>query len=161
MKSIYAFEPKIYLDKKSGVYKVCYYNVALTDYLKEKSEMLLKEITYLPKELQRVFLRAFYDDEGCVNFILNYRKRQIRGYQHDDQILETIKKLLEVFKIKGSVDSRFHEIIIGRKENLIAFQKEINFSKGVAINPKRTNSVWGKRIEKREILAKAIQSYTT
>ena len=103
------------------------------------------------------FLQSFFDDEGSVDF----RKavRRVRGYQHNDKILFLIQKLLKDFQIASKVDTRFHEIIIGRRENISKFARKINFSKGVKINGKRSNSVWKKSLEKKTILAKLLSSY--
>jgi len=83
----------------------------------------------------------------------------VRGYQNDLDILELVQCLLKEFDIESRVDKKYKEIIISRKKNLIKFQKEINFSKGVYINPSRKNSIWKEKLEKREILAKMINSY--
>lgn len=51
------------------------------------------------------------------------------------------------------------EIVISRKPSFIKFRDKINFSKGVYINPKHRNSIWKKKLEKREILDIIIASY--
>ncbi len=52
-----------------------------------------------------------------------------------------------------------NEVVIVGKENLIRFEREINFSPGVYMNGKRSNSRWKKHIEKRELLKRAIKSF--
>jgi hypothetical protein len=73
--------------------------------------------------------------------------------------LELIQKLLKDFNIESKIDSKYKEIVISRKESLIRFRNEINFSRGIYINPKRRNSIWKQKLEKREILDKIINSY--
>ncbi len=134
-----------------------YFNIELNAYIKKKSKELLKYIKTASIKHKRVFLKSFFDDEGCVSF---YKKsRKVRGYQHNIKILKIVKKLLLDFQIESSIENKNTEIVIRRKENLKKFQKEINFSKGIYINPNRKNSVWNKKIEKRKILKKAINSY--
>jgi len=67
--------------------------------------------------------------------------------------------LLKDFDIESKIDNKYQEIIISRKPNIIKFRDKINFSKGIYINPNRKNSIWKKKLEKREILDKIIDSY--
>jgi len=154
MMSVYDYKPSEC--SQNGVIRISYHNVALAIYLGEKSRRLINEIDILPRELKRVFLRAFYDDEGCMYF--SGKKRAVRGYQHDDRILEIVQRLLKGFQINSTI-SRFYEVSISRRENLECFAKEINFSPGVRINGERSNSIWRRPLEKREILRRALASY--
>ncbi|MDO8576120.1 MAG: LAGLIDADG family homing endonuclease, partial [bacterium] len=158
MKIIYPLEPKRYVDAVTGVSRISYYNVALAAYIKEKSIKLLNEIEKLPKELRREFLRSFFDDEGCMDYNVNKKHRRIRGYQKNVSILHLVRKLLSDLGIQSRVVPP-NEVVITGKENLLKFQKEINFSPGVRINGDRPNSVWKQHLEKREILRRAIESY--
>jgi hypothetical protein len=153
---VYDFSPKIYINNVTGVYKICYNNVAMANFFKVKVERLLSEITELDKSNQREFLRAFFDDEGCMDFRGN--KRRVRGYQKNKKILMIIKNLLKNFNIDSKLEGQ-NEVVVSGKENLKKFQKEINFSKGVRINPNRTNSIWKKNLEKRKLLDMAIKSF--
>lgn len=154
MKYVYDYKPREL--SRNEVIRISYHNVALAKYLTDKSKQLLKEIDALSQELKRVFLRAFYDDEGCMDF--NGVNREVRGYQYNDGILEIIQRLLTEFTINAKI-SRFHEITISRRENIEKFAREINFSPGVRINGNRSNSIWRQHLEKREILRRAIASY--
>lgn len=156
MKLIYEYEPTSRV-KGGGVITIGYHNAALTNFIRSRSESLIRDISNLDKECQRQFLKAFFDDEGCVR--LKNNKRFVKGYQHDNKILYLVQKLLLKLSIESKVDSRFHEIIISRKENLEKFAKEINFMPSLSVNGKRSNSVWKRDIEKREILARALNSY--
>ena len=155
---IYNFEPKRHHDTISGVYKIRYYNVALKNYLEDKAKELKKIIDTLPLECQREFLRAFFDDEGCMDYRPSRNVRQIRGYQKDRDVLNIIQKLLHNFGIEAKVKEPNEVVIVGR-ENLKKFRKEINFSKGVRLNPRRANSIWKKEIEKCTLLDQAIKSF--
>lgn len=158
MKEIYRFLPSHYFNTLTGVSRISYHNVALGPYIKQKSKQLLEEVKQLPKDLKREFLVAFFDDEGCMDFRPKTNARRIRGYQKDTRILYIIKSLLSDFGIKASVQKP-NEVVISGKENLIKFRKEINFSSGVFINGNRTNSIWKKHLEKRELLDRAIASF--
>ena len=157
MKIVYDREPKRYLNLLTGVSRISYFNVSLAEYMKEKSDSLLKEILTLDKELQREFIRSFFDDEGCMDFRLRRNVRQIRGYQKESSILFLIQRLLLNFDITARTNR--NEVIISGKDNLVKFQGEINFSPGVRINGNRSNSIWKKSYEKRDLLARAISSF--
>ena len=158
MKEIYRFHPSRYFNTLTGVSRISYHNVALGPYIKQKSKQLLEEVIQLPKDLKREFLVAFFDDEGCMDFRPGINARRIRGYQKDTSILKLITTLLSDFGIKSRFQKPNEVVIIG-KENLIKFQKEINFSPGVYINGNRTNSIWKKHLEKRDLLDRAIASF--
>ena len=155
MKHVYGYDPVNYSYK--GVNRICYFNAELRDLFIEKRDELLKNIILFDQEKQRMFLKSFFDDEGCVTF--KRGKKIIRGYQHNDKILCLVQKLLKNFEIESKVSTRFHEIIISRKENLEKFAREINFSTGLKVNGNRSNSIWNKNLEKREILRMALASY--
>lgn len=158
MKDVYTFPPARYYNNITGVHRICYFNVALGAYIKKKAEDLLQNIEGLPLNTKKSFLQAFFDDEGCMDFRPDINARRIRGYQKDTGILGLISNLLLDFEI----ESRFqkpNEVIIRGKENLKRFQKEIGFSPGVKINGGRTNSIWKKHLEKRELLNRAIVSF--
>lgn len=138
VKQVYKFKPSK-TESTPGVKRISYYNVELGLYMKKKSKKLLDSIQSIDKNCQKIFLKAFFDDEGCIS--VHGSKRTVRGYQHNYKILKLIKSLLKNFNIDSRVDKKYNEIIISRKENLIKFQKEINFSKGVCINPDRKNSI--------------------
>ena len=158
MRSIYDFNPKEYINIETGVSRISYHNVALANYLKNKSEELLTQAPNLQLELKREILRAFFDDEGCMDFRPNTNSRRIRGYQKNIKILKLISTLLFDIGIE-SCFQKPNEVVISGKENLLKFQKEINFSRGVYINGNRTNSIWKKHLEKRDLLDKAIASF--
>lgn len=57
-----------------------------------------------PSELKSAFLKAFYNDEGCMDF--NGKIRRVRGYQHSHHILTLVRKLLAEFNIPSKIDPR-------------------------------------------------------
>lgn len=160
MEEVYDFEPKRYLNPVTGVMRSSYHNVAMANFFLEKIEELCNRIKDLSLGCQREFLRAFFDDEGCMDFRIQGNRKQIRGYQNDRSILLLVQRLLKNLNIESRLKGR-NEVVISGKENLIRFRDEINFSKGVRINPNRTNSRWKKNLEKRKLLNMAIKSFKT
>lgn len=160
MREWYDFEPSRYYNKMTGVSRITYNNVALGSYLQKKSKELLQIVRDMPVDYKREFLRAFFDDEGCIDYRPKDGRRSIRGYQKDIKILKLIRSILADVHIDSRV-AQPNEVVITGKENLIQFEKEINFSPGVYMNGNRSNSRWKKHIEKRELLRKAITSFKT
>ena len=158
MSQVYDFEPKPYFNNITGVNRISYFNVALSAYFKEKSINLIEHVVSMPINLKREFLKAFFDDEGCMDFRPKRNLRRVRGYQKDNRILYIVQKLLLDFKILSKIQKP-NEIVIGGKENLERFRKQINFSQGVRINGNRSNSIWKKSLEKRVLLDQAIKSF--
>lgn len=156
MRTVYPFPPKKY-ESTPGVYKTSYYNVELAIYLQVKATELLATIEDMRMDHQRVFLRAFFDDEGSMYFIGT--RRAVRGFQHDEKILNLISRLLKNFNIESSVDTKYSEVTITRRENIKSFAREVNFTPGVCVNGKRKNSTWKQSFQKREILERALASY--
>ena len=156
----YSFVPSRHVNAQSGVHKIYYHNVGLGIFMLKKADELLKCAKQLSRDCQKEFIRAFFDDEGCMDFRPKENRRRVRGYQKDREVLVLIQRLLVNFQIASHIKDP-NEIVITGKENLKKFQKEINFSKGVRVNGKRTNNVWKKNIEKRELLDMAIKSFKT
>ena len=144
---------------RRGLITIRYGNSVLADFLYQKSKELVGNIDNLPPELQRAFLRSFFDDEGCISYEISRKERRVRGYQQDLEILYLIQKLLRNFGIESVIREKSGEIVVSRRENLIRFREQINFSPGVYINGLRKNSVHKKSLEKRKLLDMAIDSY--
>ena len=157
MNKVFGLKPYKYFFQDTGVYRIAYYNVELASFFKNKALWLMANINNLSISEKRVFLQAFFDDEGCAHW--RKKKRIVRGFQKDLKILELVEQLLKDFNIQSTIDKKYKEIIISKKENLIKFQKEINFSSGIFINPNRKNSIWKQKLEKRYILSEMINSY--
>ncbi len=147
---------KVY-DAPGGVKRVCYFNVEVASFIRQKADELLNYIVSASDSHKVSFLRAFFDDEGCITFTA--KKRLIRGYQHSLPTLRLIKKLLADFYIESRVDEKYYELYISKKCNLLKFQELINFTFEVCVNGNRSNSIWKKDLEKREILRMALASY--
>ena len=156
MRIVYDYEPKR-IESLPGVYRISYNNVELRSYLKDKSQELLRSVSIMDQELQRAFLQAFFDDEGSMYWIR--KKRVVRGYQHSLRRLILVHNLLHRFNIMSHIDAKYFEITISRRENIERFAKEINFSPGLTVNGMRSNSIWKRSLEKREILKMALDSY--
>ncbi len=157
MQKIFNLKPRRRHNKETGVRRISYHYVELADYVRKRSDELKKYIktAFLPEK--KIFLKAFFDDEGCVGRW--GKKRLVRGYQHNLEILKLIQKLLKDFNIESKIDKKYSEIVVSRKENLVKFRDYINFSEDVFINPKRKNSVWKRKLQKRDLLDMAIASY--
>ena len=155
---VYDYAPATYTDVKTGVHRISYHNVALALFFKQKSIELVDTVDHFPLEHQREFVRAFFDDEGCMDYRVKRNLRCIRGYQDDVGVLQAVQTCLAHFGIDANLKGRNEVVIVGR-ENLQRFQKEINFSKGVRINGNRSNSLWGVSLEKRVLLNRAIKSF--
>jgi hypothetical protein len=158
MKLLYSYEPIEYTNPITGVHRISYHNVTLATFLAQKADELVRVIEELSRECQREFLRAFFDDEGCMDYREKRNLRQIRGYQKNEKILFIVQRLLCNFNIEARRKGRNEVTIIGQ-ENLRQFQKEINFSSGVCINGNRPNSLWKQSLEKKVLLARALKSY--
>ena len=156
---IFGIKPILH-KRKDGVIVMAFHNVEFAKCIKERINKIFSYLkTKATKEEKRTFLKAFFDDEGGVYYNCN-DKRRVRGYQESCKILEDIAYLLKTFGIKSRIDKHSKAVEITGKQNLITFVKEINFSPLICINPNRKNSIWKEEIEKREILNKAISSYT-
>ncbi len=158
MRNFYDYPPKRYHDAHTGVERISYFNVALGEHILLKVKELISDIRSLDTSLQLEFLRSFFDDEGCIDFRPRKGVRRVRGYQKDRKILLLVKKLLT----QSGIGSRVvypNEIVVTGKKDLCLFQELINFSPGVRINGNRSNSIWKKSYEKRELLRRAIASY--
>lgn len=157
LSDLFKFKPYYRIYEDTGVHRISYYRIEIAHYFKDHIAELKRSIKKSSLMNKRIFLRAFFDDEGCAYLWKNARK--VRGYQHNLKILKLVQQLLKDFNIESKIDEKYQEIIISRKENLIKFRDKINFSKGVYINPDRKNSVWKRKLEKRKILDIAIDSY--
>jgi len=154
---IFKAKPEVKL-RDNGVYGLTFYHVEFADYIKNRKDKLLSYLNNGASELEkRLFLKAFFDDEGCVYY--RDDKRRVRGYQKSYLILEQIRNLLSSFGIRARINKKATDIEISGQRNLIRFSKEINFSPKIYINPNRKNGIWKKKISKREILDLALKSY--
>lgn len=158
MRAEYDFEPKRYQNPLTGVFRISYHNVVLGAYIQKKSIELLRSIKGMPLDFKREFVRAFFDDEGCMDFRPKTNHRRVRGYQKEVHVLKIVRELLEEFSIDSHIEMPNEVVIVG-KDNLQRFEQEINFSPGVYMNGNRSNSRWKKHMEKRVLLRRAIESF--
>lgn len=145
----FGLEAKIYL-RESGVYRVIFYSTELSRLIGRKKQELIETISSLRVEEKRSFLRAFFDDEGNVTLDKKYGINRVRGYQKDRKILVLCQKLLNEFDIVSRLEKDC--VVINKKVDLMKFKNQINFSEGLFIYNRRSNSVWKKPTLKREIL---------
>ncbi len=156
---VFGIKPVLQL-RTDGVMVMAFHNVEFGAYMKERINKIFPYLkTKATREEKRIFLKTFFDDEG--NIYYNRKdKRRVRGYQDSREILQNIAFLLKEFGIIARVDMHSKAVEFSGRENLMIFMHEINFSPLIFINPKRKNTIWQKEIEKREILEKAISSYS-
>jgi len=147
----------------SGVVRLTYNSVEFVNIIRLLHYNLLNVIRTAPLEWKRMFLKAFFDDEGSIYISDDYRNRRISGFQKDIAMLKLIQELLQCFFIDSYVCQSRNRVayicIKGGRGGLLKFQKEISFSPGVTMNPERKNSRYTYAIEKRDLLEMAIQSY--
>jgi hypothetical protein len=154
---IFKAKPKIRL-RDNGVYGLTFYHVEFSSYIKNHKDKLFSYLNNGASKLEkRIFLKAFFDDEG--NVFYKGDKRRVRGYQKSYWILNQIKGLLKSFGIEGKINKKGTDIEISGQNNLAKFSEEINFSPRIYINPKRKNGIWKRRISKRKILGLLLKSY--
>jgi hypothetical protein len=157
MKNLFNLTPYYKFYKDTEVHRISYHYIELADYFRGKFKELKQYIKTASLPEKKIFIQAFFDDEGCAYKWNNIRK--VRGYQYDLETLNLIHNLLNDFDIKNRIEEKGKEIVISKKENLVKFRDKINFSKGIYINPNRKNSIWKKKLEKRKILDIIINSY--
>lgn len=157
LRRVFKAKPTIKL-RDNNVYGLTFYHVEFANYIKNRRNDLPRYLNNGASKLKKkIFLRAFFDDEGCVFY--KYDKRRVRGYQKSRLILEQIRGLLNNFDIESRINRNGNEVEISGQENLIKFSKEINFSPRIYINPNRKNGIWKERISKRKILDSLLKSY--
>jgi len=155
--ALFKVYPKVQL-RDHGVYGLPFYHVELADYIKKLSNRLAPYLNNgAPLSSKRVFLQAFFDDEGNVYY--SGSKRRVRGYQKSRERLEWVRNLLLDFRISGTINKTGIYIEITNRENLENFAKQINFSAGIYLNPERKNSIWKEKISKKKILDLVLNSY--
>lgn len=154
----FKIRPEIKL-RDNGVFGLPFYHVEFAEYVKKRKEWIISYInngaSYAKK---RIFLKAFFDDEGCVFY--KGDKKRVRGYQKSIPILKKVRNLLATFSIESRIDKEHSNIEITGYNNLTNFAKEINFSPRIYMNPERKNSIWKKRISKKRILDILLESYS-
>ena len=107
---------------KSGVTNLIY-----------SSKLMYLDVLHLDKsivkndsEFKKVYLRAFFDDEGSVIFNPDKGKFFITGCQHDQKEILFIKSLLDDFEIKNKVYKFVIEITLNK--SILKYNKFIGFT---------------------------------
>lgn len=141
----------------NDIYRLNYYSVELTNILISYRAQIFENISSCSLAWKQTFLRAFFDDEGNID--ISGSRRRVRGYQRNLDRLVLMRELLTQIGIRSSIDQQGWCVVITGYDNLLLFQKLINFSHGIYMNPKRKNSRYKSRVEKRSLLKKALVSY--
>ena len=142
--------------RSNGIWIVSCYNVAVAAWLSQREEELLRVIAH-QSTWQQQWLQAFFDDEGHVH--VHRGIRRVRASQHAPQILQHAQEFLRALGIQSRVDPQAKAVEITGRENLFSFQRHVNFSSGIRVNAHRKNGVQTNHVEKRRLLARALNSY--
>ena len=154
---IFKAKPNIKM-RDNGVYGLTFYHVEFANYIRNRKDKIFGYLNNGASKLEkRIFLKAFFDDEGNVFYKVD--KRRVRGYQKSRFILEQIRNLLNGFGIESRINIKATDLEISGQRNLVKFSKEINFSPRIYINPDRKNGIWKRKISKRKILGLLLKSY--
>lgn len=149
--------------QKTGVIRLIYNSVELVSCLHRLHQQLLILLSGMPREWKRVFIQAFFDDEGCIYLSSDRKRWRLSGSQKKVDILLAVQRLLEEFDIPSRIvyyPTRVSALVIlGGRNSLEKFEKEINFAKNVTMNPLRKNARYGYAIEKRQLVRLAIENY--
>lgn len=97
-KDIFNLKPVHLFYKESGVHRISYFYVELANYFQNKSSQLKKYIVTSSLEKKKLFLKAFFDDEGSIRFDKKWNKREVGGFQYNLEILKLVQKLLKDFQ---------------------------------------------------------------
>jgi len=108
--------------------------LALEDLLKfgkfrSKNWTVPTQILNARKDIQKEFIRAFYDDEGSVIV----KRHEIRLYSINKKGLEQIKDMLKKFNIKTKIVGGYgkrrnvHSLTINKIKDIKIFKEEIEF----------------------------------
>lgn len=128
-----------YYPKKSNSYRVWLYSKFVVDYLKNFD---IEKIKTASKKIKRMFLRGFYDSEGCVP--KDVKAKFISISNQSRQLLQFCKDLLSNLGMEsrpiriqskkgdrtnfGVYSENHYELNIGNKENLIKFRDLVGFN---------------------------------
>ena len=92
---------------------------------------------------------------------LNGGIRRIRASQKNLALLEKARTFLGSLGIQSRIDHRASAVEVTGRDNLLNFQQHVNFSAGLRINGHRKNGLHHSSLEKRELLRRALSSYTS
>lgn len=116
-------------------YRVIYHYKPLCDYMlerygsfKTKEWKIPKEILMTKKSIQKCFIQAMIDSEGCCQIKKNNVNISITSTNLPQ--LRKLKKMIEEFEIKPYIIAYPHraDIYISDKENLKRFKREFGFT---------------------------------
>ena len=68
LRKVFNLLPYNWLNKETGVHRISYHYVELADYMRSKTQELKRYINSASLVERKIFLKAFFDDEGCVHF---------------------------------------------------------------------------------------------
>ena len=142
--------------RNNGIWTVRFYNVEVAAWLGQKERELLTVVSQ-QGGWQPQWLQALFDDEGHVH--VAGHTRRVRASQDDPKVLQRAHEFLRTLGIQSRIDQAAQAVEITGRDNLTLFRDRINFSPHIYINPARKNGLVKQLVEKRTMLAFALDSY--
>jgi hypothetical protein len=103
------------------------------------------------------FLRAFWDDEGTVNYYPQHRTRKLRSPCKPPLLRAQLIRMHRVLGIMPREEND-HYVTIGGSKNLARFRKRIGFTPGVRVGrAKFGTDVWAGH-EKTDLLDRMVRT---
>tara|TARA_B100000315_G_C14441495_1_gene524888 strand:+ start:132 stop:563 length:432 start_codon:yes stop_codon:yes gene_type:complete len=106
-------------------------NYIFDDFAIGKEKVVTDKIMNSSSEFKKGFIRAFYDDESTVY----WKRKTIRVFQDQKEILERIRSILLEFNIKSAIVRSYmkggkkrHYFNICQRDSLLNFHKSIGFT---------------------------------
>ena len=163
---VYGLRGRVRSKKRNDVYSVDVYSVlAVEDLVKYidnyKTHNQLRCLR-IPKEIFdsksfiKIFLRAFWDDEGTVGYY-GYTRR-LRAPCWNIYLRKDIIKLHNLLNIDAKEGENKY-VVITQKSNFVKFKNLIGFTEGVKIGKKKFGKTVWESYDKLEVLSKMVDSY--
>lgn len=166
VKILYGIDLRSKARERKGVHEVEFFSKLITDdvlniislrkvFLRDSFSVLLAD-----KKLSVVVLRAFWDDEGTVDFYSRKRlTRKLRVRCSNKLLREQMLRLHKSLGINASEEYDKKGIIISNRDGIRMFRDEIGFTRGVKVlNGNMRSSTWLGR-NKSEVLELMLDSF--
>ena len=118
--SVYGLKPTISI--KRGITTISYSSKLMYLDILNFDKSIIKE----NEKYKKIYLRAFFDDEGCVSFNPKKGKFYISGSQHNQKEILFIKDLLDGLGIKNNI--YIYQIEISLNKSILEYNKMIGFT---------------------------------
>ncbi len=121
LEKVYGLKVSVHKNKREVSTVYCCSKLMYYDLLNFDRKAILKN-----SDFKKIYLRAFFDDEGCVSFNPNVNNFCISGSQHNQKEILFIKSLLDYFRIKNNVYK--YQIEITQNKSILKYSKLIGFT---------------------------------